>query len=313
LLSAFEHVTGEIVAGARERRIADLTPLGESPTRRRVSPPGPPPPVAAATMSRAARLADLLRQPRPATGRIGLLAGNDGDAVAGMLGIWLSGRDCVLLDSEDDPGRLVWTADRAGLDLVVASPSLLPAAEWLELDVVGLPPVAAPSEAAAPAPRYRGLIAFVAEADGDVPLVFGPRAVRAHAAAPGGSHGGLSHVHMRALSALAGRRPPPDGGEPLVFPEAGCVLGRSPHPGAVTTEVLDRHGKPAAAGAAGELVLLGPGLADGYLGLPRLTAGRFAPCACGESGARMYRTGRPARTDADGELELLDEELRRVR
>lgn len=73
--------------------------------------------------------------------------------------------------------------------------------------------------------------------------------------------------------------------------------------------------RPAAAGVAVNWVLLGPGLADGYLDLPRLTADRFAPSACGERGARMYHTGLPARTDADGALELLGQEpsFRRVR
>lgn len=306
LLSAFEHVTGEIVTGSPERRMADLTLPGEPQARRRVLSPGPPPPVEAAAMSRATRLADLVGQAGAAR-RVGLLVGADDDTVVGLLGIWLSGRDCVLLDPADEPGRLVWAADRAGLSLVVAPPSLLLTAEWLELDVVGLPQVAAPAGAIPPAVRYGGLIAFASESDREIPLVFGPRAVLAHAAAPGGAPGVSSPVHMRALSALAAAdcRPPSGSTAPLVFPEAGCVLGQSPRSGAVTTDVLDRYGKPAAAGVAGELVLLGPGLADGYLDLPRLTADRFAPCAFGERGARMYRTGLPARTDADGALELL--------
>lgn len=55
--------------------------------------------------------------------------------------------------------------------------------------------------------------------------------------------------------------------------------------------------------AVGELVIAGAGLADGYLGLPELTAERFGAVA--GFGDRAYRTGDLARRRANGSLEFL--------
>ncbi|WP_345623706.1 phosphopantetheine-binding protein, partial [Streptomyces ziwulingensis] len=56
--------------------------------------------------------------------------------------------------------------------------------------------------------------------------------------------------------------------------------------------LLDRRGRPALPGAAGELWIAGAGVADGYLDAPGETAARFVT---GPDGERRYRTGDLAR------------------
>ncbi|MEU4329170.1 amino acid adenylation domain-containing protein [Nonomuraea dietziae] len=73
---------------------------------------------------------------------------------------------------------------------------------------------------------------------------------------------------------------------------------------ATSALVLDGRGRPLPAGAAGELVVGGAGVARGYLGRPDLTADRFVPDPSGH-GARRYRTGDRARLRSDGSLEFL--------
>ncbi|KAB8064629.1 Pls/PosA family non-ribosomal peptide synthetase [Janthinobacterium violaceinigrum] len=57
-------------------------------------------------------------------------------------------------------------------------------------------------------------------------------------------------------------------------------------------------------GETGELCIIGPGLAEGYLGRPDLTVEKFLPnpWATSDDDARLYRTGDLARIDADGQV-----------
>ncbi|MCP4657358.1 MAG: amino acid adenylation domain-containing protein, partial [bacterium] len=68
--------------------------------------------------------------------------------------------------------------------------------------------------------------------------------------------------------------------------------------------VVDRSGRPVAAGVAGELCLGGELLARGYLGRPALSAARFVPDPFA-AGGRLYRTGDLVRFRADGNLDFL--------
>jgi acyl-coenzyme A synthetase/AMP-(fatty) acid ligase len=67
--------------------------------------------------------------------------------------------------------------------------------------------------------------------------------------------------------------------------------------------VLDRRDEPVPPFVPGELYIAGDGVADGYLGRPDLTAGRFVR-EPGNAGS-MYRTGDVVRYRANGELEYL--------
>ncbi|MEB0045634.1 MULTISPECIES: Pls/PosA family non-ribosomal peptide synthetase [unclassified Pseudomonas] len=60
-------------------------------------------------------------------------------------------------------------------------------------------------------------------------------------------------------------------------------------------------------GETGELCIIGPGLAEGYLGRPDLTEEKFLPnpWASGYHDARLYRTGDLARIDHDGQVQCL--------
>lgn len=70
--------------------------------------------------------------------------------------------------------------------------------------------------------------------------------------------------------------------------------------------VVDANLDRVAVGVPGELLVGGPGLAQGYLGDPALTARRFIPDPFGDTaGARLYRTGDRVMWQPDGTLQFL--------
>ena len=71
--------------------------------------------------------------------------------------------------------------------------------------------------------------------------------------------------------------------------------------------VLDERQIPLAPGEVGELCIVGPGVAGGYLGRPELTAEKFLPnpYALDPLESRLYRTGDLARIDGNGRVQCL--------
>ncbi|WDZ82466.1 amino acid adenylation domain-containing protein [Micromonospora cathayae] len=78
--------------------------------------------------------------------------------------------------------------------------------------------------------------------------------------------------------------------------------------------VVDAELRPVAPGESGELLAGGPGLADGYLNRPGLTAAAFVPDPfSGLPGERLYRTGDLVRQLPDGRLVYLGRIDRQVK
>ncbi|WP_257623579.1 condensation domain-containing protein, partial [Streptomyces griseus] len=70
----------------------------------------------------------------------------------------------------------------------------------------------------------------------------------------------------------------------------------------VRVHVVDTLLRPVPPGGTGELYVAGPGVAQGYLGRPRLTAERFTAEPGGPRGSRMYRTGDLVSRTPEGSL-----------
>ncbi|SEH01213.1 amino acid adenylation domain-containing protein [Nonomuraea solani] len=94
------------------------------------------------------------------------------------------------------------------------------------------------------------------------------------------------------------------GGPVTADPDRPWPLG-TPGPG-VEVYVVDENGMLLPRGVEGELAIGGEGVSDGYVGRPRLTAGRFVPDPYGRRpGGRLYLTGDRARWAMDGRLDYL--------
>lgn len=105
--------------------------------------------------------------------------------------------------------------------------------------------------------------------------------------------------------------------EATVICTTAPLAGGEPHIGTalpgVAIAVVDNELRLVGLGQEGELCLLGPTLARGYLGRPEVTARRFVPLAALAGSPRAYRTGDRVVLGEDGNLRYLgrlDDELK---
>lgn len=93
--------------------------------------------------------------------------------------------------------------------------------------------------------------------------------------------------------------------------DEGLPIG-TPLPG-TQLWVVDEQGRPVPMGQTGQLCILGPALALGYLNREEATAQRFAPLASHPDSQRAYRTGDLVRINAHGQLVFqgrIDDEIK---
>ena len=106
--------------------------------------------------------------------------------------------------------------------------------------------------------------------------------------------------------ATSGTVLPEDGAE--VLPSIGRPIDN------VTVHIVDENMQPVPAGASGELLIGGAGVARGYLNAPELTAEKFLPDPfSNDPQARLYKTGDLAQYLPDGNIAFLgriDEQIK---
>jgi amino acid adenylation domain-containing protein len=102
----------------------------------------------------------------------------------------------------------------------------------------------------------------------------------------------------------------PRDGQRSSEPSAIVPAGRASASAAIY--LLDEHGLPVPVGAIGSLSIGGPGVADGYLHRPDLTAQRFASGPSPDAGI-VYRTGDLAYLGHDGQFTVIGRSDRQVK
>ncbi|MET8560124.1 non-ribosomal peptide synthetase [Streptomyces flaveolus] len=98
---------------------------------------------------------------------------------------------------------------------------------------------------------------------------------------------------------------PPEGAEPPRLVPVGSATA------AARIDLVDEQGRQVPVGALGEIRIGGPGVADGYLRRPELSAERFVRCP--ETDEVLYRTGDLAYTRHDGVFVVVGRADRQVK
>ncbi|MFJ5294431.1 amino acid adenylation domain-containing protein [Streptomyces sp. NPDC088348] len=98
---------------------------------------------------------------------------------------------------------------------------------------------------------------------------------------------------------------PPEGAEPPQVVPVGSATG------AARIDLVDEQGRLVPVGALGEILIGGPGVANGYLRRPELTAERFGRCP--DTDEVLYRTGDLAYARHDGVFVVVGRADRQVK